>query len=165
MASFFVAILGGLAWMGLVSEIGWGGFGFGALVALATWRFEGGRGRRPFGPIRALRLIGLGLRLLAMFLWELVIANIDQLRIVLAPRIDVRPGWIRFRSELETPALRALLGAMLSLTPGSLTYEESLEEDGSFTIALHILDLGDEARLVARMRSRFEAPLRAMEIL
>ena len=47
MASFFVAILGGLAWMGLTSAISWGGFGFGALVALATWRFEGGRGRRP----------------------------------------------------------------------------------------------------------------------
>lgn len=165
MSTFFVAILAGLAWMGLTANIGWGAFALGCVLGLAVWRFGGSRARRPFGPVRALRLSSLGIRLLGVFLWELVVANVDQLRIVLAPRIDVKPGWIRFRSELETPALRALFGAMLSLTPGSLTYEESPGSDGSWLISLHILDLRDEARLVARVRSRFEAPLRAMESL
>ena len=94
-----------------------------------------------------------------------MVANVQQLRIVLAPRIDVQPGWIRYRSELETPALRALLGAMISLTPGSLTYEESLLPDGSWSIALHVLDMRDEAHVVEQIRRRFEAPLRAMERL
>ncbi len=165
MATFFLTIVSGLAWMGLTADIGWGAFGFGAIVGLGIRRFAGGRDRQRFGPLRALRLTGLGVRLLLVFLWELAVANIEQLRIVLAPRIELQPGWIRFQSELETPALRALLGAMLSLTPGSLTYEESPGEDGGWSIALHVLDLRDEARLVERLRSRLEAPLRAMETL
>ncbi len=165
MSTFFVAILTGVAWMGLSAEIGWGSFAVGAVIGLVVWRVEGASARRPFGPVRALHLTWLGLRLLAVFLWELVVASVEQLRIVLAPRIDVRPGWIRFSTELETPAMRVLLGVMLTLTPGSLTYEESISEDGVCSLALHILDLRDEERLLQKIRTRFEAPLRAMETL
>ena len=165
MSTFFVAILTGVAWMGLTAEVEWGSFAVGTVIGLTVWRIEGARARRPFGPVRALRLTWLGLRFLAVFLWELVVAAVEQLRIVLAPRIDVRPGWIRFSTELETPAMRALLGVMISMTPGSLTYEESISEDGVCSLALHVLDLRDEERLLEQIRSRFEAPLRAMETL
>ncbi len=165
MSTFFVAILTGFAWMGLTAQVDWGSFAVGTVIGLAVWRIEGARARRPFGPVRALRLTALGLRLLAVFLWELVGASIEQLRIVLAPRIDVHPGWTRFNTELETPAMRAVLGLMLSLTPGSLTYEESISEDGVCNLAIHVLDLRDEQRLLDQIRTRFEAPLRAMETL
>lgn len=165
MSTFFVAMLTGVAWMGLLAEIGWGTFAVGAALGLVVWRVEGARARRPFGPVRALRLAGLGLRFFAVFLWELLAAVIEQVRIVLAPRIDVRPGWVRFSTELETPAMRVLLGVVISLTPGSLTYEESISENGACDIALHVLDLRDEERLVARIRARFEGPLRVMETL
>jgi multicomponent Na+:H+ antiporter subunit E len=165
MSTFFVAILTGLAWMGLLGEIGWGSFLVGAVLGLAVWRVEGARARRPFGLVRALRLTGLGVRFFAVFLFELLVAVLEQLRIVLAPRIDVHPGWVRFSTELETPAMRVLLGVVLSLTPGSLTYEESISEDGVCDLALHVLDLRDEERLVERIRTRFEAPLREMETL
>lgn len=165
MSSFFVAVLTGVVWMGLYSEIGWGTFAVGAVIGLVVWRVEGIRSRRPFGLLRAFRLTWLGVQLFAFFLWELVVAVIEQLRIVLAPRIDVRPGWVRFSTELETPAMRVALGLMLSLTPGSLTYEESVSEDGGCNLALHVLDLRDEQRMLEQIRTRFEAPLRAMETL
>jgi len=165
MSTFFVALLTGVAWMGLLGEIGWGHFSVGMVLGLAIWRVEGARARRPFGPLRALILVCLGLRFLVVFLWELLVAVVEQLRIVLAPRIDVHPGWIRFNTELETPSMRVVLGVVLSLTPGSLTYEESVSADGSCDIALHVIDLRDEERLVERIRDRFEAPLRAMEML
>jgi multisubunit Na+/H+ antiporter MnhE subunit len=165
MSSFFVAILSGLAWMGLLGEIGWVSFAVGATLGLAVWRIEGARARRPFGPVRALRLTWLGARFLAIFLYELHVAVVEQIRIVLAPRMDVQPGWIRLSTELETPAMRVLLGVVLSLTPGSLTYEESISEDGVCELSLHVLDLRNEERLVERIRARFEAPLREMETL
>jgi multicomponent Na+:H+ antiporter subunit E len=165
MSTFFVALLTGVAWMGLLGEIGWGHFLVGVVLGLAIWRVEGARARRPFGPLRALLLSWLGFRFLAVFLWELLVAVVEQVRIVLAPRIDVHPGWIRFSTELETSAMRVLLGVVLSLTPGSLTYEESISEDGECELALHVLDLRDEERLVARIRTRFERPLREMETL
>ena len=165
MSTFFFAMLTGVAWMGLVGEIGWGSFAVGVILGLAIGRIERLRARRPFRPVRALRLGALGIRFLAVFLWELVVASIEQLRIVLAPRIDVRPGWARFSTELETPAMRALLGLVVSLTPGSLTYDESISEDGVCSLAIHVLDLRDEQRLLDRIHTRFEAPLRAMETL
>jgi multisubunit Na+/H+ antiporter MnhE subunit len=165
MSTIFFAILVGVAWMGLTAEIGWQAFAVGAAGGLVIRRLEGARAGRPFGPLCALRLVWLGARLVGVFLWELVVANLEQLRIVLAPKIDVHPGWIRFRSELESPPARALLGAMISLTPGSLTYEDSAAEDGTWTVSLHVLDLRDEERLVARIRARFEKPLRTMESL
>ena len=165
MSTFFVAILTGVAWMGLTAEVDWGSFAVGTVIGLAVWRIEGAHAHRPFGPVRALRLTGLGLRLLAVFLWGLVVASIEQLRIVLAPRIDVRPGWAQFNTELETPAMRAVLGLVLSLTPGSLTYEESISEDGVCSLAIHVLDLRDEQRMLDQIRTQLEAPLRAMETL
>jgi multisubunit Na+/H+ antiporter MnhE subunit len=61
--------------------------------------------------------------------------------------------------------MRALLGVVISLTPGSVTYEESISEAETCELSLHVLDLRDEARVVERIRARFEAPLRAMETL
>jgi multicomponent K+:H+ antiporter subunit E len=107
----------------------------------------------------------MGARFFVVFLWELVVAVGEQLRIVLAAPIDVRPGWVRFSTELETPVMRAALGLVISLTPGSLTYEESVSDNGVCDLALHVLDLRDEERLLERIRTRFEAPLRAMETL
>jgi multisubunit Na+/H+ antiporter MnhE subunit len=165
MATFYAAILAGVVWMGLRADIGWGTFALGAGLGLVFWRAEGARASRPFRPARAVGLLWHALLLLGVFLWELVVANLEQLRIVLAPRIAVRPGWIRMRSELATPAARALLGVMISLTPGSLTYEEGADEDDAWVLSLHVLDLRDEEQLVARIRERFESRLRAMEQL
>ncbi len=165
MATFFVVLMSGFAWMGLAASFGVGSFAVGCLLGLVLWRRQARPMGRPFGFVRALRLTVLGARLFAVFLWELAVANIAQLRIVLAPRIDIRPGWILYRTDIETSAARALLGAMLSLTPGSLTYDEWLDEDGMWMISVHILDLRDEEALVEFIRSRFEAPLLAMEAL
>ncbi len=165
MSTFFVAILSGLVWMGLYAEIGWGSFALGALLGLGVWRLAGERARRPFGPVRALRLIGLGVRFVGLFVWDLLTAVAQQVVIILSPRIELQPGWIRFRTELESPPMRALLGVVLSLTPGSLVYEESVSEDGACELSLHVLDLRDEEGEIRRIRSRLEAPLRAMETL
>ena len=165
MSTFFMPILTGVAWMGLTADLAWGTFVVGALLGLGIWRLERASAHRPFGVLRAARLVGMGSRLLVVFLWEMVVTNYEQLLLVLAPRIDVRPGWIQFRSELETPAMRALLGMLITLTPGSMTYEASTGEDGVCYFGIHVLDLRDEARVVEHIRSRFEEPLLAMESL
>ena len=165
MSTFFFAILAGVVWMGLTSETSWGSFAVGVTLSLTIARIEGARARRPFGLVRALHLSWLGTYLVVVFLWEMVVANVIQLRIVLAPRIDVRPGWVQFASNLETPAMRALLGALIALIPGSFTYEESATHDGRWIISLHVLDLRDEVAIVEHIRARFERTLCVMERL
>ena len=108
------------------------------------------------------RLAWASVKVAAIFTWELVLANFGQLRIVLAPRIEVQPRWVHFELALESPALRALLGVMISLTPGTLVCDEAPHEDG-FHVWIHVLDSDDPEAVINRIRRRLEAPLRALE--
>ncbi|MBW2231167.1 MAG: Na+/H+ antiporter subunit E [Deltaproteobacteria bacterium] len=164
MAFFFFLLLTGFAWMGLRGEVGIAAFLTGCVFGALAWRIEKARSRLRFAPARALRFSVAGARVLVLFLGELAIANWLQLRIVLAPRIEVHPQWISFYTELESPALRALLAVLICLTPGSITCEELLESDGRVRLFLHALDTTDAEALVARIRSRLEEPLRALEL-
>src|SRR5262245_59100226 len=103
------------------------------------------------------RLFGF-VRYSGVFLVELVRANINMLRYVYAPRIDINPGIVRVKTRLKTPVGRLALANSIALTPGSLVID--LEGD---TLFVHLLDVTttdpDQAtRLIA---GPFEGPLEA----
>ncbi len=119
-------------------------------------------GRAAWGPAPGLRLLGKVLAALyvaLLFTVELVLSNLQQIRVVFGPARLVQPHWLSFRTELERPSLRALLGMMISLTPGTMTVD--LEEDG--TVWVHVLVAEDDDAVVARLRRVLEAPLRRLE--
>jgi multicomponent Na+:H+ antiporter subunit E len=72
----------------------------------------------------------------AVFLRELVLANINVMRLVFSPRIDIQPGVIRIDTKLRSPIGRLALANSISLTPGSLVLD--VEND---TLVVHWLDL------------------------
>lgn len=71
-----------------------------------------------------------------VFLVELVKANVNMLRYVYAPRIDIRPGIIKVRMPLKSPIGRLALANSIALTPGSLVMD--LRDDALF---IHWLDV------------------------
>jgi multisubunit Na+/H+ antiporter MnhE subunit len=166
MSAFFFIVFVGTAWMGLRGDISVFTFVIGLLIGFGLWRMFGFRSRRPFSVARAVRLTLLAASLFLIFLVELVQANLQQLRIVLAPRIAVRPYWLRFRTELETPTMRAVLGTMIVMTPGTVAYGEIEAADGAWIIGVHALNAKDAADAQAtldRIRKRFESRLKQME--
>jgi len=168
MSAFFFVLFAGTAWLGLRGDISVVTFAIGLLIGFGLWRIFGFRSRRPFSVVRAVRLTLLGASLFLIFLVELVLANLQQLRIVLAPRIAVHPHWLRFRTELETPAMRAVLGTMIVMTPGTVAYGAIETADGAWIIGVHALNAKDEADAQAtldRIRERFESRLKQMEAL
>ena len=168
MSAFFFILFTGLVWMGLRGDIGVFTFVAGMLLGFGMWRLFGFRSRRPFSVVRAIRLTFLGLSVFIVFLKELVLANLQQLRIVFAPRIKVSPHWLQYHTELETPAMRAVLGSMIVMTPGTLAYKETEAEEGGWTIAVHALHAKDEEeaqKTLDRIHDRFESRLRQMETL
>lgn len=76
------------------------------------------------------------LRFTGIFLREVVRSNLAMLRIVYAPRIDIRPGITPTRVRLASPMGRFVLANTVTLTPGSLVMD--LEND---TLTVHALDL------------------------
>ncbi len=168
MAAVFFSLFAGLAWMGLRGNVGIVTFIVGVIIGIALWRLFGFRSRQPFNLAGAVRRIYLGASIFVVFIAELVISNLQQLRIILAPRVVVTPYWISFRTELETPAMRAFLGTLIVMTPGTVAYGEAQTEDGAWLINIHVLhgkDAEDAQNAVDRIRRRFETRIRQLEIL
>lgn len=70
------------------------------------------------------------------FLVELVKANIAMMRVVYAPRIDIKPGIVKIRTRLKSPIGRLALANTIALTPGSLVLDIKDE-----TLYIHWLDV------------------------
>jgi multicomponent Na+:H+ antiporter subunit E len=75
-------------------------------------------------------------RYTGIFVLEMVRANINMLRYVYAPRIDINPGIVKVRTRLKTPVGRLALANSIALTPGSLVVD--MEGD---TLTVHWLDV------------------------
>ena len=71
-----------------------------------------------------------------VFAFELVRANINMMRYVYAPRIDIAPGIVRIKTGLKTPVGRLALANSIALTPGSLVLD--MKDD---TLFIHWLDV------------------------
>ena len=75
-------------------------------------------------------------RYTGVFAVEMVRANINMLRYVYAPRIDINPGIVTVRTRLKTPIGRLALANSIALTPGSLV----VDLDGD-SLTVHWLDI------------------------
>ncbi|SDL24020.1 Na+/H+ antiporter subunit E [Lacicoccus qingdaonensis] len=92
-------------------------------------------------------------KLVLLFLVELIKANIDVVRIVLSPRLKNKPGIIAVETSLETEIERSTLAALITLTPGTVSMDFS--EDGR-TIYVHSIDVDNRDEMVAEIRGSFE---------
>ena len=50
-------------------------------------------------------------------------ANWDVARIVLRPKLEISPSFVRYRTRVSKPLNRLILGNSITLTPGTLTVE------------------------------------------
>ncbi len=78
------------------------------------------------------------LRLLVYLPWllkEIVLANLQVIRVVLSPRIEIDPVLFRLRATQRSALARVIYGNSITLTPGTLT----LDVDGE-DLLVHALD-------------------------
>lgn len=76
------------------------------------------------------------MRYTGVFAVELVRANMNMMRYVYSPRIDIKPGIIKVKMRLKSPIGRLALANSIALTPGSLVVD--IEEEALF---VHWLDV------------------------
>ena len=87
------------------------------------------------------------------FLYELVVANIDVLKIILKPKLDIQPGIFAYETELDQPWQITLLSMLITLTPGTLVVDIS---DDNKTLYIHALHMPEVDEAVASIRDSFE---------
>jgi multisubunit Na+/H+ antiporter MnhE subunit len=90
------------------------------------------------------------------FAVALVISGLQTLQVILFQRQAPNAGFIRMRFAPMTDTGASVLGALITLTPGTTTVDIDMDER---ELLLHLLDTSDAAGAVAGIRRDFEAPL------
>jgi multicomponent K+:H+ antiporter subunit E len=142
-----------MVWLLLVNSMAPGQIVLGALLGWAlpwfTLRFwpETVRIDRP---LALLRFIGVVLR-------DILVANLTVARLILGRPERLRPVFVLVPLALKSDLAISLLANTICLTPGTVSSRLTLDRQH---LLVHALDSADPERLVATIKSRYEAPLR-----
>lgn len=79
--------------------------------------------------------LGSLLLLLPRFLWQSLAAGLDVARRAFAPRLDLQPGFVEYRTQLPPGTARSAFELIASLMPGSVACGATRD-----TIEFHCLD-------------------------
>ncbi|MCM3705462.1 MULTISPECIES: Na+/H+ antiporter subunit E [Cytobacillus] len=121
------------------------GFLFGLLIIFVFRRFFQSR----FYLLRVIAVINL----LLIFIKELILANISVLKVVLKPKLDMKPGIFAFPTDLEKDWQITILANLITLTPGTLTISVS---DDNKILYVHAMDMGEIQDEIDSIKNSFE---------
>src|SRR5690625_3873159 len=93
------------------------------------------------------------IKLIMLFIIELIKANIDVIKVVLRPKLNHQPGIVAVTTRLESDAEITLLAALISLTPGTISTDCSQNRK---TIYIHAIDVSDKEEMIKDIDDTFE---------
>ncbi len=126
-----------------------------AVIALAFSSFA-----RVYSVIRwSPKVIYYYLMYLSVFFVEMVKANLNVMRLVFSPRIDIKPGIVEIKTELKSPIGRLALANSITLTPGTLVVD--IIDDSLFIHWINITET-DPVAATEEMSGRFEKYLKVI---
>jgi multicomponent K+:H+ antiporter subunit E len=142
-----------LVWLLLNNSVSAGHMALGALLAigLPLWwqRFW------PHAP--KLRRPLVLAKLLAVVLWDIIVANFQVALQVLGPNARLHPTFFELPLDLDDEFAITLLASIVSLTPGTVSSDVSMQRR---VILVHALDARDPQQVIATIKQRYEQPLK-----
>jgi multicomponent Na+:H+ antiporter subunit E len=84
---------------------------------------------------------------------EIILANLRVARLVLTPRLKVRPGIIALPAEAKGDLQVTILGNSITLTPGTITMLVSADQK---TLYIHTLDIEDPQETKKEIKESLE---------
>ncbi|WP_338750905.1 Na+/H+ antiporter subunit E [Bacillus sp. FJAT-52991] len=109
--------------------------------------------RRFFKTEFYMRRVWAVLYLTLLFFKELILANIDVLKVILKPKLDIQPGIFALPTELKSDWEITLLANLITLTPGTLVIDIS---DDNKVLYVHAIDLPDVQDAIDGIKNSFE---------
>ena len=88
-----------------------------------------------------------------LFLKELVLSSYSVFKLVVQPRLNIRPAVFELETELEHDWEVTLLSALITLTPGTLVIGIS---DDQKKLYIHAIDFEDIEDAVSSIKNTFE---------
>jgi len=90
-------------------------------------------------------------------LGDIVVSNIEVARRILGREAKLRPAFIWIPLDIQNPYGIATLAGIITMTPGTLSSELSLDRRHLLVHCFHLEDAGEQ---IATIKRRYEAPLR-----
>lgn len=108
---------------------------FGVVLSAAVYAFSCAfLGSSLKKDLAILRLIPRGVRYLWLVICEIVKSNVQLIRIVYSPKMEIKPKLVTFRTPLKG-SFKSVLADCITVTPGTITVLS--QED---TLTVHCLD-------------------------
>lgn len=148
-----LSLISVVVWLLLVNDVSAGSIVFGALLGflipfVAHEFWEVAPVVRRWGPL---------IRLVPLFLWDVVVANIAVAVLVLNVARTPRAAWIVIPLDITNDYAILTLGSMITLTPGTVTAKLNPQRT---KMLVHVLDTADPAGEVRKIKQRYERPLK-----
>lgn len=96
-------------------------------------------------------------RFVALVLWDIVVANITIAPVILGPRSAIKPGFVWVPVDLDDDFALTALASTISLTPGTVSAEVSMDRR---YLLVHALIVEDEDELIDTIKRRYETPIK-----
>lgn len=125
------------------------GYIIGIVILLFTRRFF----KTPF----YLLFVYAALKLVFVFVRELIASGITVMRQILRPKINVAPGIFRIDTDLEGDVEITLLSLLICLTPGSVVMEVTPDYKSLY---VHAMDIPDSKNSVLKSQKIFERAIK-----
>ncbi len=103
-----------------------------------------------------MKRLSIILRLIAVFIVELIKANIEVALWILKPNSQLRPAFVAIPLDLKNESALVVFAQMITLTPGTLSLEFTPDRD---ELLIHVIHTLDPAATVMGLKKSFEAPL------
>jgi multicomponent K+:H+ antiporter subunit E len=95
--------------------------------------------------------------LTATVLWDIVVSNVQVALLIIGPERLIHPRFVWLPLDIHDPHGISTLAGIITMTPGTLSADLT---DDRRHLLVHVLNVDDEAALVASIKARYEAPLR-----
>ncbi|MDF2854991.1 MAG: monovalent cation/H+ antiporter subunit [Neobacillus sp.] len=137
------------AWMFLKNDYSSSAFFIGYLLGLLILLVYRPFFKERFYLLRVWALVSL----LVLFLKELILSNISVLKHILKPKLDIQPGIFALETELTRDWEITTLANLITLTPGTLVVDVSLD---SKILYIHAIDVPEKHQAIESIKNSFE---------
>lgn len=90
---------------------------------------------------------------LPVFIWQLLLANIDVAKRVLHPKLPLHPGFVEVPTDLEGDFAKLMLANSITLTPGTLSID--VKDQSVFVHTVNVVGQSKEEHK-SHISARFE---------
>ncbi|MFD1991632.1 Na+/H+ antiporter subunit E [Paenibacillus nicotianae] len=97
------------------------------------------------------------IKLLVLFIKELIVSSMVVLKHIISPRLKFKPGILTYQTELTSDWELTLLSTLVTLTPGTILIEISRDQH---LVYIHAMDIQDAEELSAHIRGTFEQAIK-----